>query len=77
MQMYKEYMKYANVFYVPHFNIIGGIETYCYELAKKYILYREERTKTRNRNSQLMKDVAKKINAISISDMRFSIFLLG
>lgn len=29
-------MKYANVFFVPHFNIIGGIETYCYELAKKY-----------------------------------------
>lgn len=29
-------MKYVNVFYVPHFNIIGGIETYCYELAKKY-----------------------------------------
>ena len=29
-------MKYANVLYVPHFNIIGGIETYCYELAKKY-----------------------------------------
>jgi len=29
-------MKYGNVFYVPHFNIIGGIETYCYELAKKY-----------------------------------------
>ena len=29
-------MKYTNIFYVPHFNIIGGIETYCYELAKKY-----------------------------------------
>ena len=29
-------MKYSNVFYVPHFNIIGGIETYCYELSKKY-----------------------------------------
>jgi glycosyltransferase involved in cell wall biosynthesis len=29
-------MKYANVFYVPHFNIIGGIETYIYELVKKY-----------------------------------------
>jgi glycosyltransferase involved in cell wall biosynthesis len=29
-------MEYANIFYVPHFNIIGGIETYCYELAKKY-----------------------------------------
>ena len=33
-----------------------------FELAKKYILYREERTKIRNRNSQLMKDIAKKIN---------------
>lgn len=29
-------MKYANIFYIPHFNIIGGIETYAYELAKKY-----------------------------------------
>ena len=28
--------KYANVFFVPHFNIIGGIETYIYELVKKY-----------------------------------------
>jgi glycosyltransferase involved in cell wall biosynthesis len=32
-------MKYANVFYVPHFNIIGGIETYIYELVKKYKQY--------------------------------------
>lgn len=29
-------MKCTNIFYIPHFNIIGGIETYCYELAKKY-----------------------------------------
>ena len=29
-------IKYANVFFVPHFNIIGGIETYIYELVKKY-----------------------------------------
>jgi glycosyltransferase involved in cell wall biosynthesis len=29
-------MKYTNIFYIPHFNIIGGIETYAYELAKKY-----------------------------------------
>ena len=28
--------QYANVFYVPHFNVIGGIETYIYELVKKY-----------------------------------------
>lgn len=30
---------YSNVFYIPHFNIIGGIETYIYELAKKYSKY--------------------------------------
>lgn len=29
-------MKYANVFYVPHINVIGGIETFLYELIKKY-----------------------------------------
>lgn len=29
-------MKYTNIFYIPHFNIIGGIETYIYELVKKY-----------------------------------------
>jgi hypothetical protein len=29
---------YTNVFYIPHFNVIGGIETYMYELAKKYNL---------------------------------------
>ena len=30
---------YSNVFYIPHFNAIGGIETYMYELAKKYHKY--------------------------------------
>ena len=28
--------EYANVFYVIHFNVIGGIETFIYELVKKY-----------------------------------------
>lgn len=32
-------MEYTNIFYIPHFNIIGGIETYAYELAKKYNKY--------------------------------------
>lgn len=31
--------KYTNVFFIPHFNTIGGIETYAYELAKKYGKY--------------------------------------
>lgn len=30
---------YTNLFYIPHLNIIGGIETYIYELAKKYNKY--------------------------------------
>ena len=30
---------YTNLFYIPHFNVIGGIETYIYELAKKYHKY--------------------------------------
>ena len=30
---------YSNVFYIPHFNVIGGVETYIYELAKKYSKY--------------------------------------
>lgn len=32
-------MIYSNVIYIPHFNVIGGIETYAYELAKKYHKY--------------------------------------
>ena len=39
-----------------------------YELAKKYILYREERTKIRNRNSQLMKDLSTKIEASDVQN---------
>ena len=44
-----------------------------FELAKKYILYREERTKARNRNSQLMKDVAKKINATDVQNQNANV----
>jgi ribonucleoside-triphosphate reductase len=44
-----------------------------YELAKKYILYREERTSTRNRNSQLMKDIAKKIDASDVQNQNANV----
>lgn len=37
MSYMKEYQKiYNNIFYIPHFNSIGGVETYAYEMAKKY-----------------------------------------
>ena len=38
---------YSNLFYIPNFNVIGGVETYIYEIAKKYnkyditVLYRQ------------------------------------
>ncbi len=36
----KEYeLEASNVFYVSNFNVIGGVETYIYELAKKYNQY--------------------------------------
>ena len=44
-----------------------------FELAKKYILYREERTKARNRNSQLMKDDAKKNNANDVENQNANV----
>ena len=39
----------------------GLMATKRKDVAKNYILYREERTKIRNRNSQLMKNIQKKI----------------
>ena len=44
-----------------------------YELAKKYILYREERTKIRNKNSQLMKDISKKIEASDVQNQNANV----
>lgn len=45
-----------NVFYVPHFNVIGGIETYMYELVKKYkdiditVVYSDKTSDTKQLN---------------------------
>lgn len=44
-----------------------------FELAKNYIVYREERTKIRNRNSKLIKDVAKKINASDVQNQNANV----
>lgn len=44
-----------------------------FELAKKYILYREERTKIRNRNSRLMIDIEKKINASDVQNQNANV----
>lgn len=44
-----------------------------FELAKQYILYRENRTKIRNRNSQLIKDIKKKIEASDVQNQNANV----
>ena len=44
-----------------------------FELAKKYILYRNERTKIRNRNNQLMQSIAVKINASDVQNQNANV----
>lgn len=44
-----------------------------FELAKQYILYRENRTKIRTRNSQLMQDIKKKIEASDVQNQNANV----
>lgn len=44
-----------------------------FKLAKNYILYREERTKTRNRNSQLMKNISVKLTATNVQNQNANV----
>ena len=44
-----------------------------FELEKKYILYRNERTKIRNRNNQLMQSIAVKINASDVQNQNANV----
>lgn len=44
-----------------------------FELAKRYILYREERTKIRNRNSQLMNNISSKIKADNVQNQNANV----
>lgn len=44
-----------------------------FKLAKNYILYREERTKTRNRNSKLIQDISLKLNATDIQNQNANV----
>lgn len=44
-----------------------------FELAKQYILYRENRTKIRARNSQLMQDIKKKIDASDVQNQNANV----
>ena len=34
--MNKEVIEHANIFYIPHINVIGGTEQFVYEVSKKY-----------------------------------------
>ena len=43
------------------------------DIAKNYILYREERTKIRNKNSQLMKNIKEKIEASDVQNQNANV----
>ena len=42
------------------------IKANCYEIAKSYILYRDKRTKERNKNSKIHKLMEEKLNASNV-----------
>lgn len=44
-----------------------------YNLAKNYIIYREERTKERNRNTKLMKNITEKITASNVQNQNANV----
>lgn len=43
------------------------------DIAKTYILYRDQRTRVRNRNSMLMKSVAEKLNASNVQNQNANV----
>ena len=61
-------LRLKNVIYFPHFNCVGGVETYCHEMALKYgkdfditILYR-------NGDFNMMKHIAEVARVIKYHD---------
>ena len=51
----------------------GLMATKRKDVAKKYILYREERTKIRNKNSQLMKNIKEKVEASDVQNQNANV----
>ena len=51
----------------------GLIATKRKDVAKNYILYREERTKIRNKNSQLMKNIKEKVEASDVQNQNANV----
>lgn len=51
----------------------GLMATKRKDVAKKYILYREERTKIRNKNSKLMKNIKEKVEASDVQNQNANV----
>ena len=51
----------------------GLMATKRKDVAKNYILYREERTKIRNKNSQLMKNIKEKVEASDVQNQNANV----
>lgn len=65
--------------YIPNIEEIqnlvekGLMSTKRKDVAKEYILYREQRTKERNRNSQFMKQIGEKITASNVQNQNANV----
>jgi ribonucleoside-triphosphate reductase len=70
---------YEEVDETPHIEEIqdlvekGLMATKRKDVAKAYVLYREERTKERNRKTKLMQTIAEKLNAINVQNQNANV----
>ena len=70
---------YEEVNETPHIEEIqdlvekGLMATKRKDVAKAYVLYREERTKERNRKTKLMQTIAEKLNAINVQNQNANV----
>ena len=69
-----------NVIYFPSFNIIGGVETYCYEMALKYGNDYDLTVLYRNGDPQQMSRIAKVCRVIRVTmddKIECDVFIFG
>ena len=66
----KEITEYAEI---KAENIADYIEGYYEDVEETYILYREERTKVRNKNTDLMKTIGEKLEASNVQNQNANI----
>ena len=60
--------KLKNVIYIPHINAIGGVETYCYQMGKKYGKDYDITLFYKSGDSTMLKKIAENVRTIRWHD---------